>query len=106
MYDHGLPSKPQRNSGSKAKPFFLTDKLMMAAGLPNEKFGNKDSPLLLIFTFADACNGSGIFSESLFCEKAQNENINKKAIFRTGEQTVLGIKKRKLRITKLVHTLR
>jgi hypothetical protein len=42
-----LPSKENRNWGSKLHLFDLIEKSKIAAGFPKEKVGNKDIPLLV-----------------------------------------------------------
>lgn len=55
MYDHGFPSNENLNCGSKLSLLPPTFKSKMAAGLPNEKVGNKEIPLLVTVTPPPMC---------------------------------------------------
>lgn len=72
MKDHGLPSRANRNSGSKVNrfPIFITAN---PAGLFNENVGRRDIPLLVAAIDPPKCFAVRVLSPGCACPSENNK---------------------------------
>ena len=75
-----IPSRSNRNCGSKLNRLPETERFIVAAGFPNENRGTNENPLLVRFIFPDNCICLG-FAGS--CAKTVKEinNDKRKVLF-------------------------